>query len=306
MSNPIRFAIITVTFNAESCVERTIQSVLSQTYEGVDYIVVDGGSRDGTVDIIRCYADRLTRWVSEPDRGIYDGMNKGIRMAHALAEADGIDRYVLMLNADDTLYEPTTLEKVAAFLQSNQLSSPQPPTPATPDTNKKSSPLGGDRGGPEVRGGLSILCGSWMIHPEHGAYLQHPGDLTQLPSRYVICHQATFVLASVLATHPFDLRYKLAGDFEQLSRLYIEGYKFVTCPDIVISDMILNEGATERNWRQSVEEGFQIARERGLYRTGQKEWLLTRKWCVRAIKRILPRRLSNAFFGWLARHYKAM
>lgn len=279
MNGDIRFAIVTVTFNAEACVERTIRSVLGQTYPGVDYIVVDGGSKDRTVEIIKRYADRLTQWISEPDRGIYDGMNKGILLANDLSKADGIDRYVLMLNADDTLYEPTTLEKVANFLQSNQSTPSAPP---------------------------SVLCGSWMIHPEHGSYLQHPGDLTQLPRRYVICHQATFVKASVLATHLFDLRYKLAGDFEQLSRLYIEGYTFQVCPEIVICDMILNEGATERNWRQSVEEGFQIARERGLYRTGQKEWLLTRKWCVRTIKRILPKRLSNAFFAWLARHYKAM
>lgn len=294
MLSSIRFAIITVTFNAEACVERTIRSVLSQTYPGVDYIIVDGGSKDKTVDVIRRYEDRITRWVSEPDRGIYDGMNKGIQIAHQLSQADGIDRFVLMLNADDTLFEPETLAKVASFLSSNL----QPPSP--PDTNPKSSPYEGERGG------LSVLCGSWMIHPEHGAYLQHPGDLTQLPRRYVICHQATFVRASVLVTHLFDLRYKLAGDFEQLSRLYIEGYTFLTCPDIVICDMVLNEGATERHWRQSVEEGFQIARSRGLYRTGQKEWLLTRKWCVRALKRILPKPLSDAFFAWLARHYKAM
>lgn len=275
----VRFCIITVTFNAAACIVKTMQSVFAQDYAGVDYIVVDGGSQDGTADILKRHSARLARWVSEPDHGIYDGMNKGIRMAQELSLADGIDRYVLMLNADDVLYAQDTLSQVASFLNDKVAAATSLP---------------------------DVLCGSWMIHPEHGAYLQHPGDLTQLPRRYVICHQATFVKASVLAANPFDLQYRLAGDYEQLSRLYISGYKFATCPDVVVCDMILNEGATERNWRASVKEGFAIARARGQYRTGQEAWLLFRKGCVRTIKRLLPKRLSNAFFGWLARHYKAM
>ena len=145
-----------------------------------------------------------------------------------------------------------------------------------------------------------------MIHPEHGTYLQSPGDLTQLPRRYVICHQATFVKGSVLASHPFDLKYRLAGDFDQLSQLYISGYRFAVYPDIVVSDMILNEGATERNWRASVREGFEVVKRNGQYRMGAESWLVFRKTIVRLIKRLLPRKVSDAFFGWLARHYKAM
>ena len=74
----IRFCIITVTYNAEDCLERTIQSVIGQTYPHVDYVIVDGGSKDGTLRIIEKYSSSLTRWISEPDKGIYDGMNKGI------------------------------------------------------------------------------------------------------------------------------------------------------------------------------------------------------------------------------------
>lgn len=271
----IRFAIITVTYNAADCLEKTIESVLSQRYGGVDYLIIDGGSTDGTCDIIDRYRSRLAYTVSEKDRGIYDGMNKGITAIAEMHHRDSIDRYVLMLNADDTLYEPDTLQKVAAFIEAQT-------------------------GQPEV------VCGSWMIHPEHGAYLQHPGDLTQLPRRYVICHQATFVLGSLLARHPFDLKYRLAGDFHQLSGLYLAGCRFALCPDITVCDMILNEGATERNWRRSVHEGFDVVREHGLYRTGEETWLVVRKRTVRLIKQCLPRRVSDAFFGWLARHYKAM
>ena len=76
-----KFSIITVTYNAEAVLEDTIQSVISQTYHHVEYILVDGASKDGTLSIIDRYRDRITRIVSEPDKGLYDAMNKGIRLA---------------------------------------------------------------------------------------------------------------------------------------------------------------------------------------------------------------------------------
>ena len=76
-----KFSIITVTYNAEAVLEDTIQSVISQTYHHVEYILVDGASKDGTLSIIDRYRDRITRIVREPDKGLYDAMNKGIRLA---------------------------------------------------------------------------------------------------------------------------------------------------------------------------------------------------------------------------------
>ena len=76
-----KFSIITVTYNAEAILVDTIQSVISQTYHHVEYIIVDGASKDGTLSIIDRYRDRITRIVSEPDKGLYDAMNKGIRLA---------------------------------------------------------------------------------------------------------------------------------------------------------------------------------------------------------------------------------
>lgn len=74
-------SVVTVSFNAVHDIEKTILSVINQTYENIEYIIIDGGSTDGTVDIIKKYVDRITYWVSEPDRGIYDAMNKGIEKA---------------------------------------------------------------------------------------------------------------------------------------------------------------------------------------------------------------------------------
>jgi len=98
-------SVITVVLNGERHLEKTVRSVLEQSFGDVEYIVIDGGSTDGTVDILRRYEERLDYWVSEPDRGIYDAMNKGIGLS-------GGD-LVGILNSDDR-YLPGALDAVAA------------------------------------------------------------------------------------------------------------------------------------------------------------------------------------------------
>ncbi len=100
-----RISVVTVVKNGHQFIEQTIKSVLGQSYENVEYIVIDGSSTDGTVDIIRSYESRLTRWLSEPDKGIADAFNKGL----ALATGD----YVMFLNADDALISSEVLEHIA-------------------------------------------------------------------------------------------------------------------------------------------------------------------------------------------------
>ena len=93
MINKPKISIITVVYNGEKYLEETIQSVINQTYDNVEYIIIDGGSTDGTLDIIRKYEERIDYWVSERDKGIYDAMNKGIDVA----SGDGL----IFLNAGD-------------------------------------------------------------------------------------------------------------------------------------------------------------------------------------------------------------
>lgn len=109
---PPHISIITVCFNAANFIEQTIQSVLSQSYPWIEYIVIDGGSTDGTVEIIRRHESRLTYWHSGPDRGIAHAFNLGLTQAHG--------DWLLYLNADDLLLEPTGIEHMAAHLAQHQ------------------------------------------------------------------------------------------------------------------------------------------------------------------------------------------
>jgi glycosyltransferase involved in cell wall biosynthesis len=100
----LKISIITVALNSRTHIEGCIQSVLNQTYKDIEYIVVDGGSTDGTREIIRKYEDKIAHWISEPDKGMYDAMNKGIE----LATGDVVG----FLNSDDIYVDRDVLGKV--------------------------------------------------------------------------------------------------------------------------------------------------------------------------------------------------
>lgn len=100
--NNQRISVITVCYNAIATIENTICSVLAQTYQNIEYIVIDGGSKDGTVGIIKKYSDRISYWISEPDNGIYDAMNKGIKAATG--------DWINFRNSGDVFATPDALE----------------------------------------------------------------------------------------------------------------------------------------------------------------------------------------------------
>lgn len=102
----MKVSIVTVVYNCADTIEGCIKSVLNQDYPDVEYIVVDGASKDGTVDIVKKYEPQLAQFISEKDKGIYDAMNKGVRMA--TGDIVGI------LNADDFFYSDDTISKIAA------------------------------------------------------------------------------------------------------------------------------------------------------------------------------------------------
>ncbi len=111
----MKISVITICYNSAQSIRTAIDSVISQDYPDIEYIVVDGGSKDGTVDIIKSYGEKITRFVSEPDKGIYDALNKGI----AMATGDVIG----FMHSDDLFASPHILSDVANLFISRQTDS---------------------------------------------------------------------------------------------------------------------------------------------------------------------------------------
>jgi len=108
----MKVSLITVCYNAERYIDNAIQSVIDQSYEDIEYILVDGNSTDATLSIIKKYENRISKIISEPDKGIYDAMNKGV--SHATGEVIGI------LNADDFYFDSNVIKDVVECFQSKE------------------------------------------------------------------------------------------------------------------------------------------------------------------------------------------
>jgi glycosyltransferase involved in cell wall biosynthesis len=109
----MKISLITVSYNSESTIKDTIDSILAQDHPDIEYIIVDGKSKDTTVEIIKSYGGRIAKWISEPDKGIYDGMNKGL----AMATGDVVG----MLNSDDFYFDNTIISQVAMAFADEQV-----------------------------------------------------------------------------------------------------------------------------------------------------------------------------------------
>lgn len=107
----MKISVVTVCYNSVDTIEETMLSVLNQTYPDIEYIMIDGGSTDGTVEIIKKYAARIAYWVSEPDKGIFDAMNRGISVATG--------NYINFMNSGDKFYANNVLEKVVKKVKDN-------------------------------------------------------------------------------------------------------------------------------------------------------------------------------------------
>ena len=103
----MRYSVITINYNDKNGLERTINSVINQTSNDFEFIIIDGGSTDGSVNIIKQYDKNITYWISEKDKGVYHAMNKGV------AQAKG--HYCIFMNSGDSFYSPNILESVSVY-----------------------------------------------------------------------------------------------------------------------------------------------------------------------------------------------
>lgn len=217
----MKFSIITVTFNASSCLENTILNVIGQVEVEYEYIIIDGGSTDGTVDIIRKYESQIAYWVSQPDRGLYDAMNKGLEKASG--------DYVCFMNAGDTFYERETLKYILDGL-------------------------------PEAEG-PDIIYGQTVIRDTSGKLvglrrLKVPEHLTWRSFRWgmLVCHQAFIVKRGIAPL--YDLQYRLAADFDWCIRCLKEAKSVYNTHQILAS--FLEDGISSRNRSKGLKERYRI------------------------------------------------
>lgn len=210
----IKISIVTVCYNSEKHIKTAIESVINQTYPNIEYIVVDGASKDKTIEIIKSYGNKITKFVSEPDKGIYDAMNKGFRMATG--------DYLAVINSDDFYINNNAIELVVNELNTKKTDSLFADLIYVEENNTNK----------QVR--------YWKSKPyQQGAFRKgwHPA------------HPTFFVKNEVYQKYGyFDLSFKLAADFELMLR-FLEKYKITSCylPQPIIKMRL--GGTTNKNFK---------------------------------------------------------
>ena len=235
-----KFTVVTITFNAAAVVERTLQSVLRQTYEDVEHLIIDGASTDGTLALAEAYkaesdhSDSGHKVIvkSEPDNGIYDAMNKG------LTQASG--DYIVYMNAGDCFPAETTLEEIAHRCQLNTTPTDELPAVLYGQTNIVDS---------EGR----------FLHPRR---LQAPERLTWRSFRQgmLVCHQAFYARTDIAKNLQYDTRYRFSADVDWCIRVMREAER-MSLPLYNINKVVANymeEGQTTRHHRASLRERYQV------------------------------------------------
>lgn len=230
------FSIITCTYNAESVLQRTLDSVLEQTYSHVEHIIVDDASTDATLDMVEAYKQKSdaedwcheVRVKSEPDRGLYDAMNKGIQRATG--------QYVLFLNAGDTFPSADTLELVAESVGEGE----EPP---------------------------AVLYGDTDVVDDEGRFLRHrrlspPRRLTwrSFMKGMLVCHQAFYARTDLAKATPYDLHYRFSADVDWCIRI-MRLARRRRLPMRNVGAVVVNfldGGMTTTNHRASLKERFHV------------------------------------------------
>lgn len=232
----IKFTIITCTYQAEKELERTLRSVLEQTYKDVEHLIMDGASTDATLQLAQTYSTESQAQnnghqvmvTSEPDKGLYDAMNKGLR--HATGD------YVLFLNAGDTFPSESTLTQVAACAE-------------------RASVLPG------------VLYGDTDIVDNEGRFVRHrrlspPKQLSwkSFMQGMVVCHQAFYARTDLAKQVPYQLKYRYSADVDWCIRVMKMAQKqgLPLCNVQTVVANYLDGGMTEKNHKASLKERFRV------------------------------------------------
>ena len=218
MAQPL-FSIITITYNAATTLPATLRSVEQQTFTNYEYIVVDGASKDNTVELVKA-SSLDARVVSEPDKGLYDAMNKGLKMA--------VGEYLIFLNAGDAFHAPDTLQCVA-----NAIGTARPGVvygeTAIVDANR------------------NFLMMRRLQAPEKHKWRSFANGM-------LVCHQAFIARRDIAPL--YDLRYRYSADVDWCIRCMKQTDELLNAHLTLID--YLNEGETTRHHRASLKERYTV------------------------------------------------
>lgn len=252
---PIKITIATVTYNAEETLQRTLDSVAEQTYAGIEHLIIDGCSKDRTMELIHRYVDDNTGRevthdivvVREPDKGLYDAMNK------ALENATG--DYIVFLNAGDRLHSPDTLTQAFGNMEATAGHRP------------------------------AIVYGETDLVDGEGRFIRHrrlqaPARLNWKSFRWgmLVCHQSFYVRTDLARQTPYNPDYRFSADYDWCIRLMklAERLRLPIVNSRAILTDYLHEGLTTQNRKASLWERFHImAHHYGLPATLVQHGLIT-------------------------------
>lgn len=213
-----KLTVVTIVYNNVRDIERTLLSVLNQTYSNIEYIVVDGASTDGTLGILKKYESRISRLLSETDKGIYDAMNKGL----ALATGD----YVVFINSGDEIYAADTAEKLFA---------------TEPDADI-------------YYGETEMYDNSWNSLGQRRHRAPEYFKWEDFKYGMSISHQAIYIRTSL--TEAYDTHYQLSSDIDWILKAAKKAKKIVNTKMYVAKYLV--GGISKKRHRQSLVERFHI------------------------------------------------
>jgi glycosyltransferase involved in cell wall biosynthesis len=213
-----KLSVITIVYNNVKDIERTMLSVLNQSYPHIEYIVIDGASKDGTQKVIEKYRDKLTRYLSEPDQGIYDAMNKGL----ALATGD----YVLFMNSGDEIYSPDTVTDIFETQNSADI----------------------------YYGETEMYNGKWESQGQRRHCAPENFNWRSFKYGMSVGHQAIYIKRSI--TEPYDLQYKYSSDIDWIIKAAKKASSIVNTHMYVAKYLV--GGMSKKKHFASLQERFKI------------------------------------------------
>ena len=267
--NPL-ISIITVCYNASTALKTTVLSVLSQDLADCEYIIVDGGSADGTCEYIENVSKEfplgVLRWRSQKDRGVYDAMNSGVALSSG--------RWIIFMNAGDVFFNMQTLSEVKKLLSSI------------------------------VDNDIGVFYGDTLMHYAWADVFQCDNEESNHNPVMPFIHQSAFVRRDLLIWIPFDLSYRIISDYDFFYKLRQRHIRFMH-HSIVISKYDATQGLSATSPLQiELERAKILGHDQSFFWPCRKLYILIRSGCVQPLKKMLPATIVNAIMKARRRYMK--